>query len=173
MESTENQTLLPGWARVLFIGRRPKYTAVRVLIIILCSLGLFSFVLRPVRITGDSMRPTYRNGSVNFVNRLAYVFSEPQRGDVVGIRMAGESVMFMKRIIGKPGETIEFREGRAYVDGELLDEPYLKLPCDWNTAPVKLGRDSYYFIGDNRSMAREDHTGGERERSRIVGKVLL
>lgn len=173
MDNAQNQSLLPRWVRVLLIGRRPGYTAIRVCTIIVCSLAVFPFILRPVKITGDSMQPTYRNGSVNFVNRLAYVFSEPRRGDVVGIRMAGESIMFMKRIIATPGETIEFQKGKAYVNGEPLDEPYVKFPCGWNTPPVTLGRESYYFMGDNRSMAREDHTGGERERSRIVGKVLL
>ncbi|HMP81995.1 MAG TPA: signal peptidase I, partial [Verrucomicrobiota bacterium] len=123
--------------------------------------------------TGDSMAPTYRDGSVNFVNRLAYVFAEPKRGDVVGIRMAGESVMFMKRIIGLPGETVQFLDGVVHINGEPLHEPYLKLPCNWTTHTVTLGPEGYYFMGDNRSMPRQDHSGGERERSRIVGKVIL
>ena len=55
------------------------------------------------------MLPTYRDHGVNFVNRLAYVFHEPRRGDVVAIRtLAGEHVMYMKRIVGLPGETVTF-----------------------------------------------------------------
>jgi signal peptidase I len=173
MEIADKPFLLPNWAKVVLIGRRPKFTVIRIAIVVVASLAVFPMMLRPVKIKGASMSPTYNDGSINFINRLSYTFHDPARGDVVGIRMAGESVMFMKRIIALPGETIEFRDGHAYVDGESLDEPYLKYPCAWNTPPVKLGPEGYYFIGDNRSMPREDHVGGEREKGRIVGKVLL
>ena len=79
----------------------------------------------------------------------------------------------MKRIIGLPGETVAFENGRVLINGEVLDEPYEKSPCDWNCPPVKLGPDEYYVVGDNRTMPQELHTHGGTPRYRIVGKVLL
>ena len=81
--------------------------------------------------------------------------------------------MLMKRIVGLPGETIAFRHGRIYVDGELLEEPYVILRSRWYSDPVTLGSDEYYVVGDNRSMDILDHDHGKVERQRIVGKVLL
>jgi signal peptidase I len=81
--------------------------------------------------------------------------------------------MFLKRIIGLPGETVAFANGQVLINGVALDEPYEKLPCDWNSPPVTLATDEYYFVGDNRSMPLEDHTHGSQKRDRIVGKVLF
>ena len=135
---------------------------------------LRAFVVVPIRVTGPSMLPTYRAGGVNFVNQLAYLRREPQRGDVVAIRLAGKSVMFMKRVIGLPGETVEFANGRLRINGRFLDEPYVKFKCNWDFVPdsSKLSDDEYYVVGDNRTMPPTDHTQGGAKRERIVGKVL-
>ena len=60
--------------------------------------------------------------------------------------------MLLKRIIGLPGETVAFVNGHVLINGQILDEPYEKSDCDWNAAPVTLGPDQYYYVGDNRSM---------------------
>jgi signal peptidase I len=119
------------------------------------------------------MEPTYHDGSVNLVNRLAYVRREPQRGDVVAIRFSGFKVMLMKRIVGRPGETIEFRRGRIYINGEFLEEPYVKQAFRWNSPPETLGSDQYFVVGDNRAMRQTEHEHGKVDRERIVGKILL
>jgi signal peptidase I len=126
-----------------------------------------------IRVEGISMLPAYQDGSAHFVNRLAYLWHEPRRGDVVSIRLAGVHLMYLKRIIGLPGETVVFVNGRVLIDGEVLDEPYEKLPCDWNLPPEKLGPDEYFVVGDNRSMPSQDHKFGKVERNRIVGKAVL
>ena len=167
------QPWLSGWLRIVLIGRNPRVTLVRVAVLIVTSFVVFNFILLPIRVEGISMLPTYKDRSVNFVNRFAYLRHEPQRGDVVSIRLAGPHVMYMKRIIGLPGETVAFANGRVLINGEVLDEPYEKLPCDWNCPPVKLGPDEYFVVGDNRTMPQELHKHGETPRSRIVGKLLL
>jgi signal peptidase I len=134
---------------------------------------MWKFVLLPIRVEGISMLPTYRSNQVNLVNRLAYAFGEPQRGDVVAIRMAGENIMLLKRIIGLPGETVSFRHGKAFINGEPLEEPYLKLPSYWNMPGKKVEPGYFYVVGDNRSMAVTDHEHGRTERKKIVGKALL
>src|SRR5262249_10953673 len=123
---------------------------------------------------GVSMLPTYKENGINFVNCVAYTFHGPQRGDVVAIRYSGRSVMLCKRIVGLPGEVVTFHKGRLEINGEILVEPYVKGPCNWEHPPHKtLGPDEYYVVGDNRSMDFEQHTQGAADRSRIVGKILL
>ena len=163
----------PHWLRVLAIGRRPKATLVRIAVLVVVCFFTFKFVLLPIRIEGISMEPTYLDHQVNCVNCLAYLRHEPRRGDVVSVRLAGTSVMYMKRIIGLPGETVAFHGGQVFINGRLLDEPYLKKPCDWEHEPIQCGPDQYYVVGDNRSMPFEFHTQGRAERDHIVGKLFL
>jgi signal peptidase I len=161
------------WLHLVAIGRNPKMTCLRIATLVVACFVVFNFVLLPIRVTGISMLPTYKNHSINFINRLAYLWHEPQRGDVVGIRYAGIHVMLLKRIVGLPGETVAFVHGHIFIDGRRLKEPYEKLPCDWNLPPENLSTNEFFVVGDNRSMPPEDHTFGRVERNRIVGKVLL
>ncbi len=164
----------PGWLQRVLIGRRPKRTLVRIVILVVVSVVVFKYVLQPVRVEGGSMLPTYKDHGVHFVNRLAYLFHGPRRGDVVAIRLlAGEHVMYMKRIVGLPGESVSFHFGRLYINGKPLDEPYVKFRGYWNHEPEPVGPDQYYFVGDNRDMPWDDHTKGRTERGQIVGKVIL
>ena len=166
------QSKVPRWLRILVIGRNPKVTLARATVLAALCFIVFKFVLLHIRVEGISMLPTYEDGSKYFVNRMAYLWREPQRGDVVSIRLAGVHVMYLKRIIGLPGETVAFVNGKVLINGEVLDEPYEKLPCDWNRSPEKLGPDEYFIVGDNRSMPQENHTFGKVERGRIVGKII-
>ena len=161
------------------IGRNPRTTLIRAAILAVVCVAVFRLALLPVRVDGISMTPTYSDHSIHFVNRLAYLWHDPARGDVVGIRMtppdgwSAPHMMYLKRIVGLPGEVVSFAGGRVLLNGRILDEPYEKGPCNWNTAPVALGPEEYFFVGDNRSMPKEQHTFGRAERSRIVGKAML
>jgi signal peptidase I len=172
MDAVE-QPMSPGWMQRVLIGRNPRNTVIRIVALTVTCFVVFRFVLLPIRIFGPSMLPTYRERGINFINCAAYWFTEPKRGDVVGVELAGHSVMYLKRIIALPGETLEFREGRAYVDGKLLDEPYVKFDCDWDIPPEHINAGWYYVVGDNRSMPEVLHEKGRVRRSRIVGKILL
>ena len=175
MEPGATAARFPGWLRVALIGRNPKRTLIRAVILAICcfvffKFFVFKFIVLPVRIEGYSMFPTYRDWGINFVNRLAYRHAEPQRGDVVGIRMAGPSIMLMKRIVGLPGETIAFEHGHLLINGVAIPEPYMKhhSPAPFMD-PVKLGADEYYVIGDNRMNS----DAGRIDRTRIMGKIVL
>lgn len=187
----------PHWLRVVLIGRRPRVTLLRAAVLALVTLVVFGFVLLPVRIEGPSMLPEFRPGSLHLVNRLAYWRRPPQRGDVVAIRISGReytgrellgdlvrlrvnfrrlfrpSVMYLKRVVGLPGETVQFVEGRLLINGRPLEEPWRRAPCDWTLPPRTLGPDQFFVVGDNRSQHPEEHTFGAAERARIVGKVIL
>ncbi len=162
-----------SWLQTLLIGRNPKRTGIRIIALIVTSFVVFRFILLPIKVEGMSMMPAYKDNRVNFVNRMAYLFHPPARGDVVAIRTSGRSIMYMKRIIGMPGETVAFHLGHTVINGEVLEEPYVKYSCDWEMPPKILGPDEYYFVGDNRAMPWLDHTQGTADRSKIVGKLLL
>jgi signal peptidase I len=166
------------WWRVAAIGRRPKWTLVRLAVLVVASVVVFKFVLLPIRVTGISMEPTFHDRAVNFVNRLAYVRGQPQRGDVVGLRFRDDPdapvhVLLLKRLVGLPGDAISFADGHVCLNGVPQEEPYLKLPSRWNLQEKTLGPDDYYFVGDNRSMPPDLHKHGIASRSQIVGRVLL
>jgi signal peptidase I len=162
-----------GWVRRLLIGRNPSLTLARLVVWVIAIIVVRTYVLLPIRVEGVSMLPTYPENGINFVNCFAYLFHPPQRGDVVAIRYAGHSIMLCKRIVGLPGEMIAFHQGHIEINGERLDEPYVKRPCYWDHAPERLGPGEYYVVGDNRSMDFDQHTKGIADRNRIIGKILL
>ena len=158
--------------RVVF-GRNPRRTAVRVLVLASLSFITFRWVLIPIRAEGISMLPTYQSGSLNLVNRLAYLNEQPSRGDIVAIKLAGPHVLYVKRIIALPGERISLAAGQVYVNGAPLAEPYVQNRNPWDVPEVTLTSREYFVIGDNRGMRAKDHDFGRVDVSRIVGRVLF
>ena len=164
---------LPQWFLTVVIGRKPKWTLVRLAVLLVATWVVFNYVLtRPIRVTGISMEPTYHDGQINIINRLAYLRHEPERGDVVGVSLAGDHALYLKRIVGLPGETVAFVSGKLYINDEPVDEPYVRSQWDWNMPPRRLGFNEYYVVGDNRGMPMVDHTQGVALRNKIVGRVL-
>jgi signal peptidase I len=169
---------ISDWRARLIFGRRPRRTLYRVLLLVVLSLLFFKFLFLPIRVTGISMAPTYRDRSINFVNRTSYLWSPPKRGDVVGIRsMTGNSLLYLKRIVGLPGETVKVEEGKIKINGQVLKEPYVKFNnrvFPWELPNrVTLAEDEYFVVGDNRGMNVNEHTFGTIHAHRIVGKVLF
>lgn len=179
VQDTNQSSGKPDWRQIILIGRRPEATLVRIVVLVAVCVVTFKFILLPIRVEGISMEPTYHDRRVNCINRLAYWRHEPRRGDVVAIRysdpgpLAKPSQMLLKRIIALPGESVSFHDGQAYINGRLLEEPYVKNGCDWDHAPIRCGPDQYYVVGDNRSMPFDYHMQGRAERQHIIGKVLL
>lgn len=183
--ATPEQLEAPGWLRFVF-GKNPAWTIVRILFVVAATLIVFKFVLIPIRVTGDSMLPTYRDGQIKFVNRLAYVNSSPQRGDVVAAvykEGARREILLLKRVIGMPGEIFQVENGEVLINGEPLEEPYSigtisitvkirgvrgKHERPGYSPPIPLGRNEYMVIGDNRNISE----GYIREEGEILGKVL-
>lgn len=175
MQTAQVQPDRHSWVRTVIIGRNPRLTLIRIVLVVAVAIVVFKFILLPIRVDGPSMMPTYKPGAVNFVNRLAYWRHEPQRGDVVAVRYSGLSMMLMKRVVALPGETVEFINGQLFVNGQPVEEPYVKFDCDWNARRqhYRLEADEYYVVGDNRSMPIDLHYQGAAQRKRILGRVLL
>jgi signal peptidase I len=161
----------PLWKRLVF-GRNLRRTLLRAAVMAATAFVVFGFILWPVRIDGDSMYPTYRSGRVNFINQLAYRWHKPRRGDVVGVMLSGPHMMYFKRIVALPGETVAIDQGIVLINGRPLEEPYVKLRSRWVLSARQMGNDEYFFIGDNRGMPLADHSFGAAAGSRIAGKVL-
>ena len=160
------------WREAL-LGRRPTRTLVRVGVLVLVSVFVFGWVLIPVRTYGDSMLPTYHSGSFHLVNRLSYVLRQPARGDVVALRMAGWRVVYVKRIVGLPGERVGFRDGVLTINGDPVDEFYVQQRARWNMRETVLAPGEFFVVGDNRGMRIEEHEFGRVRRERIAGPLLF
>jgi signal peptidase I len=158
--------------RYILFGSKPRRTLIRTAAIVVISAVVFGFVLLPVRGEGLSMEPTLRDGQLVFVNTLAYWRSAPQRGDIVALSLAGRRVMYIKRIVGTPGDRVRIAGGAVYVNGVPLDEPYVTQRGAWNIGEVALDADEYLLIGDNRAMSIRQHDFGTARRDRIVGRVI-
>lgn len=161
-----------GTIRRFLFPRPDRRYLVRVLIVALTAFVIFKFVLIPFRISGDSMWPTYRNGGMNFCFTLAFLFSDPVRADVVTIRLAGNRAMLLKRIVALENDTVEFRDGRLLVNQQVVPEPYVSGPCDWNLPPRTVKPGHVYVVGDNRSVPMDRHHFGQTPVERIVGEPL-
>lgn len=169
-EQAQSSSLL----RFVF-GRNPGWTIARILFVVLVTLVVFKFILVPIRVTGESMLPTYRNGQIKFVNKLAYKSKSPQRGDVVAVEFRGKQILLLKRVIALPGETFQVRDGEVFINGKPLEEPYTqgKIPAQngkgvGHTDPIPLGPDEYMILGDNRDLSE----GFFNKRRDIIGKIL-
>lgn len=156
------------------VGRSPRRTFLRIACLVGTTFVLFQYVILLRKIESVSMLPTFREGSIHVILRPAYAPGRPpRRGDIVGVRTSGVTVMYVKRIVGLPGETLAIRDGTVLIDGKPLDEPYVRPGRrPWNRAPRTLRPDQYFVIGDNRSMREDQHEFGAIDGARIVGKVI-
>ena len=138
-----------------------------VLMLAAIFFSVFKFWLMPVKILGESMYPTYRNGTRHFLNRMAYWSAQPQRGDVIGMRAPGDD-LYIKRIIGVPGDTVQITNAVIHVNGKPLKDP-LQAPVPREVHPLKLAPDEYWVIGDNRFIS----VFGPIDRKQILGKIVF
>jgi signal peptidase I len=162
-----------SFTRRIVFGRNPRRTTVRIIVLAAVSFITFRWVLIPIRTEGISMEPTYESGALNLVNRLAYLRHPPARGDVVAIRLAGPHIVYVKRVVGVPGERVSIVDGIVEVNAARLVEPYAQNRRPWNVPEVTLGPREHFVVGDNRGMKAADHDFGRVDLSRIVGKVVF
>ena len=142
------------------------------LVLAVIAFVVFTWVILPVRGEGISMEPTYESGSLHLVNRLSYARRGPARGDIVAIRVPNTRNVYVKRVVGLPGERIAFENGVLLVNGAPLAEPYVTRRRPWVLEEVTLAEHEYFVVGDNRGMNLRDHTLGRVDAARIIGKVV-
>jgi len=142
------------------------------------ALSIRTFVAEARYIPSGSMEPTLQIKDRLIVDKLSYDFSPPQRGDIVvfnptpTLKQQNFKDAFIKRVVGLPGETVEIKDGRVYVNGTILDETYVAAPSKpWN--PVTVPTDSYLVLGDNRNNSFDSRYWGFVPRSSIIGRAVF
>jgi len=154
-----------------FPSLTPKFL-IRVCLVASSAYLFFSYVCTPILVKGHSMEPTYHNGCINFCFRLHYLISDLKRFDVVAVRLAGNRVMLLKRVVALEGEQVEFRDGELFINSQRVEEPHVRFSCNWNLPPRRIQTGNVYVVGDNRSMPMEQHVFGQTAINRIVGTPL-
>ncbi len=154
---------LRAWARDLLLA-----VGLAVVIII--------FLYQPVKVEGTSMTPLLSDQERIFINKFVYRFEPIERGDVVVFWYPlDRSKSFIKRVVGLPGETVEIRAGRVYVDGQRLPEPYVpsQLADASTSGPVRVPPDQYFVMGDHRSSSNDSRVFGPVPNRYIYGKAVF
>ncbi|CAM3428389.1 signal peptidase I [Marinicrinis lubricantis] len=141
------------------------------------------FLLGNYQVDGSSMEPNFHDGERIIVNKVIYDIRDPKRGEVVVLH-SPDGRDFIKRIIALPNEEIEVRGDEVYIDGSLIEEPYLAevikeaaakgIPYNDRDQPnVKVPEDSYFVLGDNRSDSTDSRMIGTVAKDDIVGRADL
>jgi signal peptidase I len=176
-----------------------KELPILIVVALVVAVLIKTFLVQAFYIPSGSMNDTLLEGDRVMVNKLAYRFGDPARGDVVVfdspmevdadgetifgavVRHVAESLglsspdsALIKRIIALGGETLEVRENRVYVDGSALDEPYLK-EGSWmpDYGPVTVPEGQVFVMGDNRSSSSDSRVFGPISEDEIVGKAFV
>lgn len=150
-----------------------------ILLIIGLTYLIITFIGQRTKVEGHSMEPTLSDGDNLIVDKLSYRFHDPERFDVIVFPYQhAENTYYIKRIIGLPGETVQVKDGYAYIDGQKLDENFGKeLMEDPGIAstPLKLGEDEYFVLGDNRnhSMDSRNSSVGVLTRKQLIGRAWV
>ena len=129
---------------------------------------------------GESMEPTLKSGDKVLINRLIYEVKSPSYGDLIVFKPNGNqnAHYHIKRVVGKPGDTVTIKSGRVFVNGELLNETVqTERMQDAGLAaePITLGDDEYFVLGDNRNYSSDsrDPSVALIHRKEIIGRAWL
>jgi signal peptidase I len=126
-----------------------------------------------IRVDGSSMEPTLFSGEFVIVNKLAYKFGDPSRGDIVVFHFPRDPEQeYIKRVIGLPGDQVHISEGKVSVNNQLVEEPYIAVvPAYEGTWSVPDGQ--LFVLGDNRNNSSDSHNWGTVPQEYVVGKAVF
>ena len=138
-------------------------------IVLLCRL----FVVDTLEVKGESMSPALHSGETMLLNKVAYRFGEPQRGDVVICRYPGLQDNFVKRIIALPGERVSVKNHTLYIDDQPVQENYILEQMANSMTEVIVPDGCYFVMGDNRNDSKDsrDNRVGALEKKALLAKV--
>ncbi|MEO1427920.1 MAG: signal peptidase I [Cyanobacteria bacterium J06633_8] len=154
-----------------------------VLITIALVLAFFirTFIAEPRYIPSDSMLPTLHTGDRLVVEKLSYKFDLPKFGDIIVFqpppelqrRGYSQDQAFIKRVIGTPGDTLKIDDGKVYLNGNILQEDYIKEPPLQGLPLVKIPQNQYFMMGDNRNDSNDSRYWGFLPKPNIIGRAIF
>jgi signal peptidase I len=140
------------------------------------SVFIILFLYQPVRVEGTSMLPRLEDRDRLFINKFVYRFAGIERGDVIVFRYPRDpEKSYIKRIIALPGDRIRIDRGHVWLNGKLLREGYVPESFRGNSsmAEMTVPPDSYFVMGDHRSISSDSRDFGPVDRSLIYGKAVF
>ena len=144
-------------------------------ILIVAIILIKTFLVAPIRVNGTSMIDTLENGDIMILNKIGYRFSDIKRFDIVVVDDKEE--LIIKRIIGLPGERIEYKDNKLYVDGKYIKEDFPRKEMDDYSIEelneTEVPEDTYFVLGDNRPNSKDSRIIGFVPRKQILGKTSL
>jgi signal peptidase I len=143
------------------------------LIIAIVIFILLRLVVGSYAVASDVMEPGLQAGERLLINKTAYLFSEPERGDIIYFKSPGGDINQMKRIICLPGDIIEVQDHAVYINGIKLREPYVKDPPGYTLSAFQVPVNNYFVLGDNRNNSNDSSTGWTVPRENILGRAWL
>lgn len=147
---------------------------VETVLLTLVIFFMIRFAIENYRIEGYSMEPNFHDGQFLLVSKIQYLVSPPQRGDVIVFRYPlNPKKNFIKRVIGLPGETVEVRAGKVFVNNVRIPERYPFNFADYDWGPVTVGSEEYFVLGDNRPESSDSHSWGLLPTKDIIGKAWV
>ena len=149
-----------------------------IIIAVLVAFIIVKFIIVNAVIPTGSMKNTIMPNDRIIAFRLAYTFSEPKRGDIVVFKAPDEEdVLFVKRIIGLPGETINIIDGKVYIDNNEtpLDDSYILEKMEGSFGPYTVPEGCYFMLGDNRNDSKDSRYWENKfvEKDKILGKAIF
>ena len=140
------------------------------LLIIIVVLLFKRYIVSPIRVNGQSMYPTLKNADMMILNETSYYFKDIKRFDIVVVDAKDE--LIIKRVIALPGETISYKDNTLYINGKKVEEKYSYGITD-DFESVKLKKDEYFVMGDNRQNSLDSRYFGPFKKKYIRGKTTV
>ena len=167
-----HEEAVPSSARNLSVWRELVETILPALCI---ALTIYLFLGRTITVKGQSMEPNLHGKQRLIVDLVSYRFRSPQRGEIIvfGVPESVSEIPLIKRIVGIPGDTVETRQGAAYLNNQRLDEPYLAEMTLGRMTPRLVPEGHVFVLGDNRNHANDSRYFGMVPYDHIIGRAWI